>query len=288
LYYGTILIFFVAYLFHGFGGDSGVFLRRLPWLLTYTTNIRIALHNDWSFIFSGHSLGHFWSLAVEEQFYLIWPFIVLRCDNGVLKRICLIAIVGGLVCRMILLYGAHALLGSMVYLPCQSDALAMGALVAILVREREDFVAAMAWPVSLAGACLWVASLFDRNALITIGISGFGIMSAGALALCLYHPISKLFSISILRAFGKYSYGIYVWHVIALPFLWPLREKIGPGIFPIVFVPTALCTGWISWSLFEAHFLRLKKYFPLPTKRSWTPRLQSEPEKEPMRIVQAV
>jgi peptidoglycan/LPS O-acetylase OafA/YrhL len=285
LYYGTIFVFWVACLFHGFGGDDSLFLRRLPWLLTYATNIRITWKNDWSFIFNGHSLGHFWSLSVEEQFYFIWPLIVLRCARGALKRICLVAIVGGFVSRMVLLYGCHDTLGSMVFLPCQSDALAMGALLAVLVREQEALVAAIAWPLALTGAAVWMATLLDDNAVIAVGISGFAVMSFGALALCLYHPIAKLFSNPILRAFGKYSYGIYVLHVIILPFVWPLREKVGSVAFLLLFIPLAFCAGWLSWHLFEAHFLKLKRIFPVSSNRTWTPTFQLDQKKEAMPAV---
>jgi peptidoglycan/LPS O-acetylase OafA/YrhL len=76
LYYGVIIAFAVASWFHAFGGEAGLFWRRSPWLLTYTTNILISLRNDPSFVFHGHSLAHLWSLAVEEQFYFVWPVLV--------------------------------------------------------------------------------------------------------------------------------------------------------------------------------------------------------------------
>jgi peptidoglycan/LPS O-acetylase OafA/YrhL len=287
LYYGTILIFTVTALFHGLGVENKHFLERLPWLLTYTTNILIARHNDWTFVFNGHSLAHFWSLAVEEQFYFIWPFIVLRCSSEVLKRICLIAIIGGFASRTILLYGFDNFLGAITFLPCQSDALAMGALLAILVREREELVAALAWPVALAGGAFWMVTLLDRNLLMTAGITGFGLMSVGALMLSLYRPISRFFSISILRTFGKYSYGMYVWHVIILPFAQPLQAKMGKIGFMLFFIILSLGVGWLSWHLFEAHFLKLKKFFPVASKRAWTPGLQLAPKKKPEPIFAA-
>lgn len=288
LYYGTIFAFGVAGLLHAFGADGGLFLRRLPWLLTYTSNIPITLHNDWSFVFNGHSLAHFWSLAVEEQFYLVWPLIVLRCSSAVLQQVCLVAIVAGFFARMVLLYGRQDALGAVVFLPCQADALAMGALLAVLVREREGMVAALAWPIALAGGAVWLATLLDGNALLTAGMSGFGLMSCGALALCLYHPVAKWFSVPVLRAFGKYSYGIYVLHVVVLPFVWPLKEKLGPTLFTLGFIPLAFCAGWLSWHLYEAHFLVWKKYFPAGANRAWRPTAQLEPGKAPAPEGQAV
>jgi peptidoglycan/LPS O-acetylase OafA/YrhL len=272
LYYGTIFVFAVACLFHAFGPGDRLFLHRLPWLLTYTTNLRITWRNDWSFIFNGHSLGHFWSLAVEEQFYLVWPLIVLRCSTGVFKSVCLLAIVGGFVARAFLLYGLHDVLGAIVFLPCQCDSLALGAIVAVLVRERRELVATLAWPCALAGAGIWMATLLDGNQLLTTGISGFAIMSAGMLALCLFHPISQFFRISLLRAFGKYSYGIYVLHVIILPFIAPLEARVGHVAFVLIFITLSFGAGVCSWYLYEAHFLRLKRFFPSKSESRWNPR----------------
>jgi peptidoglycan/LPS O-acetylase OafA/YrhL len=205
-----------------------------------------------------------------------------------LKQICLVAIVGGFVSRMFLLHGFHNVLGAIVFLPCQSDSLAMGALLAVLVREREQLVATLAWPLALIGAAIWLATLLDGNSTLTVGVSGFAMMSLGALALCLYHPISKWFSNPILRAFGKYSYGIYVLHVIILSFVLPLREKFGTILFVLFFIPLAFCAGWLSWHLFEAHFLKLKRFFPMSSNRTWTPRLHFNQKKETMPVVQAV
>jgi peptidoglycan/LPS O-acetylase OafA/YrhL len=280
LYYGTIAAFTVVALLRHAGSPSQLFLHRLPWLLTYTTNLRIALHNDWSFVFNGHSLAHFWSLAVEEQFYFVWPLIVFRYSTHILKHVCLVAIAGGFISKMVLLYGFHDDLGSVVFLPCESDALAMGALVAVLAREQKQLAAALAWPAAITGAAIWLASILDGNALLTAGSGGFAIMSAGAIALCLYHPIAKWFTNPALRSFGKYSYGIYVLHVIVLPYLWPIREKLGGIAFALfVFMPVSYGAGWLSWHLFEVHFLKLKKYFPTSTQPSWMPGLQLQPAK---------
>jgi peptidoglycan/LPS O-acetylase OafA/YrhL len=274
LYYGTIFAFGVACLFHAFGPDNRLFVHRFPWLAIYTTNLCITWRNDWSFIFNGHSLGHFWSLAVEEQFYLIWPLIVLRCSTGVFKSVCLLAIVGGFAARMFLLYGLHDFLGTIVFLPCQSDSLALGASLAVLVRERRQLVATLAWPCALTGAGIWMATLLDLNQMLTTGISGFAIMSAGTLSLCLFHPVSKCFQLRVLRAFGKYSYGIYVLHVIILPFIAPLEARVGHFAFVLLFTTLSFCAGVCSWYLYEAHFLRLKRFFPSITEHRWNPRAE--------------
>ncbi len=270
LYYGTIFVFWLVARFYGFvGGD--LFVHRLPWLLTYTSNILITLRNDWSFIFGTHSLGHFWSLAVEEQFYFIWPAIVLWTSPRTLKKICLCGIGLGFASRAFLLCAKQNLLGSIVFLPCQVDALAMGALLAILVRERQEILAKMAWPtIALAGA-VWLASCVEMDLLLTAGMSAFSLMSAGLLIICVFHPRASLFAIKPLRLFGKYSYAIYVLHVIILPFILPLKPSLTLLPFTLLFIALSLCAGWLSWHLYEVHFLKLKRFFPSGRPVTWKP-----------------
>ncbi len=275
LYYGTIFAFYCIARFIGFEGGQ-LFFHRLPWLLTYTSNVLITLRHDWSFVFGTHSLGHFWSLAVEEQFYLLWPAVVLWSSTRSLKRICLAAIALGYVSRTLLLYPGHNLLGAIVFLPCQVDALAIGALLALLVREDEATVAACALPATLLCGAIWLGSCAEMDLLLTAGMTAFSIMSAGLLALCLYTQWSLVVGNVVLRQFGKYSYAIYVFHVIILPFVFPAKAFLGLALFTLLFIATSFLAGWLSWHLFEVHFLRLKRFFPTGSAVSWTPRSRRE------------
>jgi peptidoglycan/LPS O-acetylase OafA/YrhL len=274
LYYGTLILISLIALFHGFGGSES-FLRRLPWLLSYTPNVLMTLKDSWtSFNFGSISMGHFWSLAVEEQFYMIWPAVVLWCSTRVLKWLCIAAIPLGLAMRLLLYFGAQNTAGAFVFTPCQLDSLALGALISIAVREREEKVAALAWPFAISGGVAWVASCLDKHYLLTVGLTAFSIMSAGLLAICLYHRWGALFSNGPLRAFGKYSYAIYVFHVLLLPFVVPLREKMPLPLFTFLFAAISFLAGWLSWHLYEKHFLRLKRLFPADTSTAWRSELQ--------------
>ncbi len=220
--------------------------------------------------------------------YLIWPFVVLWLPTGKLRKVCWVAIVGGFVFRtgLLLELGGNADLAAVVALPSQIDALAVGALLAVVVREQESLAAALAWPAALIGAAIWMASLLDGRAVLTAGMSGFSMMSVGLLALCLFHPISKLFAAPVLRSLGKYSYGIYVLHVIILPFLWPLRDKMGIFRFGFMFgfIPISYCAGWLSWHLFEKHFLSLKRFFPATKDAGWRPSAVLQRARQPIPI----
>lgn len=268
LYYGTIVVFWAVAKLHGFNGGQ-LFLARLPWLLTYTPNLLMTLRNDWSaFNFGDIAMGHFWSLAVEEQFYLVWPAAVLWCSSKTLKRLCLLAIPLGLATRLVLLFAADNTAGAFVFTPCQADSIAMGAFLAVFVRERETTVATITWPLILVlmGGLAWVASCMDKSLLLTAGVTAFSGMSAGLLAVCLYTPFAALlFSNAALRAFGKYSYAIYVFHVFLLPLILPLRDRWGLPAFTVVFLALSYSAGWLSWHSYEKYFLRLKRRFPTET-----------------------
>jgi peptidoglycan/LPS O-acetylase OafA/YrhL len=173
--------------------------------------------------------------------------------------------------RVVLLYAAQNTAGAFVFTPCQVDALAMGALLAVLVRERERTVATMAWPLILVGGLAWVACCVDKNLLLTAGVTAFSGMSAGLLAACLYHPLAALFFNAALRAFGKYSYAIYVFHTFVLSLILPLRDTWGLPIFTLVFIALSFSAGWLSWHLYEKYFLRLKRFFPAGTSSVESP-----------------
>ena len=276
LYYGTLLVFSACVLIFGIK-DEHLFFKRLPWLLTYTSNIVITARRNWSFIFDGHSLGHFWSLAVEEQFYLVWPMIILWCSPRTIKRLCFVAIPVGLLSRTMLAWPGNNILGALVFLPCHVDSLALGALLAVMVRENEPAVAKWAQPAMLMGCVGWLVSCVDMKVLVTYGMSGFILMSAGLLAAALYNrTLSLLFSNRMLRSFGKYSYAIYILHVLLLPFILPLKARFGLPVFALLFIALSYCAGWLSWHVVEVHFLRLKTLFPADKGHSWRPRLSPQ------------
>jgi len=101
------------------------------WLWFYGTNIRLALAgHGWFF----GSLSHFWSLAVEEHFYLVWPVVVFCCSTRTLARVCLAVAGAALLCRAGFLLGGLAPECIYVLSPCRFDGLALGGLVAALTQ----------------------------------------------------------------------------------------------------------------------------------------------------------
>ncbi len=274
LYYGVLIVLLVLTPFFPMHWNGSQYL-----FLTYTQNLPFIINPKgpapWAV------LSHFWSLAVEEQFYLVWPVILywLRAP----RRIMLATIVGaaialGLRTALALAHGFpqnHAT-------PFCMDALLAGAALALLVRSRyHDAALRFGLPLFAAAAVLigvpalrsanfdWESSFY----LTTIGLTIVNLGAAGLIAASLRPRslIRSLFSGPVLRFFGKYSYGLYVFHysadAILAGRLHSFFQSHGMGKGSVV-VATGIMTtaasvliALISYHAYEQPFLRLKRRF---------------------------
>jgi peptidoglycan/LPS O-acetylase OafA/YrhL len=179
--------------------------------------------SNWSWFAYGilPGIGHLWSLAVEEQFYIAWPWAAVRARPTTLGWLSVGIVLGSLATRAAL----HALRFPDLWLysatVCRADALAMGALVALALRSKawRPRLARGLAPVGVAstaalGALLVVTHGMNRdNPLIQVwGYSLLGISCAALVALAARPETPAWQQSSVLRFFGKYSYGIYLAH----------------------------------------------------------------------------
>lgn len=230
-------------------------------------------------------LGHFWSLAIEEQFYLVWPLLVfLLRTRGRLLILCAALIVLCPVFRLaawthgVPVYMVHA---NTIY---RADSLAIGGALALLLRSRlHDKVLAWAgWLLLLipllhmsGPLLLWVPSYAQGKANLLLSAVSYSCVAlgyAGLLVLALGSWwLRGIFSIKPMRTLGKYSYGLYVLHLIILAYIekplrdWLQQMHVGKG-FTIALIGLAgfgssLLAAVLSYQLYERHFLRLKRFF---------------------------
>ncbi len=289
LYYGTLAVFFFVLprLF-----ESSVCLRQLvddqAWYWSYLVNFQIAIEY-WP---ECHVLGHFWSLAVEEQFYLLWPFLVLWIPRRRLALFCAACMGGALLLRLGLA-SMDMETAAYVLMPTRADALAVGALLAIMTRTPAGarFLAGLSRPASLLFASalglvfLWRRGLSTEDPVVaTVGFSLvallFGAVTATLIMASGRSWYSRLLSRRELRLLGRYSYALYVFHhpiAIALG-----GSALGVAAWPRVFgslIPAqiaftvggtllSLALAMLSWHLFEAPILRLKRYFEYDSVQS--------------------
>jgi peptidoglycan/LPS O-acetylase OafA/YrhL len=276
---------------------SFVVLARFPWwhdLLvgpgdiaqwpywTYLVNFAIAEHDD----FKHGVLDVAWSLAIEEQFYLVWPAVVWLLPTRVLGWICGALVLIPPILRSIALDGGAEPVDAYVLPHLRADALALGALLAWLSRRGvlQDLralgppaliggAAGAVWCAVESGGAWWWEPLTQR-----LGYSLFALAGGGLVILAVTRDESsvwqRLLRAGWLRAFGKYSYAMYLIH---LPISRLVQEFVlGPDQFPQILgavwpaqlgfyvlatVPT-FALAWLSWHFFEAPILRLKSRFP--------------------------
>ena len=291
LYYAAIaLVFFVAPHVSGLETLAARGTRSSLWYWSYLAN--------WVQPFGGlvPSLGHFWSLAVEEQFYIVWPALVLVLRERSLAILCAVMAIGALAVRFtfFLIYAPDTA-GSAAYdfTIARCDALALGALVAVLVRHPQTMVAVRrwAWRATLGIAAL-LAVIFVRQRgfsslelpVATVGQTLLATLSALLVLLCV-SPASDAATIRLqgamstpwLRSIGKYSYAIYVIH---LPLSNVLRPHIAAQLasgdattrvdeyvaYVVAIFALSYLLAVVSWNVIEQPFLELKKLVPMPTR----------------------
>ncbi len=207
---------------------------------------------------------HLWSLAVEEQFYLVWPFLVLFVPRRLLLRILGAVIVISFGLR-VAIASAHHDVYSLTF--TRLDGLSAGSVLATLhhrgqlQRWRSLLLALVlvsgtlimftGWEFRGSGNPWFVAAKYSLLAALYAGVIGWLVCSPRAF-------VSRLLSTRPLRQIGRVSYGLYVWH----PFVFSLTYRWLRGYSPLTkgfsgFV-LAFATAYLSWYGFERHFLKLK------------------------------
>jgi len=281
VYYGVIVAFALAAVLFGLN-----FHGQLLSLAFYAQNTNLvatplAFYNGPTAL----PLRPLWSLAVEEQFYLVWPLCVFFLRKP--RPLLLFCAAAFVVCPLLRIEaGMHNVNAEIVRMTtyCRADSLLAGGAIALLLRTRfHDRVLRTGPWVFLAGAAaiLLNAYFFDLYSsdprvvpvVLSLGFTALAVAYSGVLILALASaPVVKFFTLRGLRTVGKYSYGFYALHVAGFTYLqWPVRnflyahqiENKGlvmllAGIVPMI---CTFAVAWLSYNLYEIRFLRLKRYF---------------------------
>ncbi len=283
LYYGVLFVLLVL-IPRGFlaaYAPEGLEIRSVQgWLWSYLTNVYCAIKGSFAIPY----VSHFWTLSIEEHFYLFWPFVirVASRERAMTTAVVLSALALGL--RLTLGQLTDNEMWAHVFTPCRLDSLCIGAWFALAIRGPAgmDAIGARFKTLALAVPALMLALIALPTRVLPHNISLplkqtclallcatmiFGAAWAGG------PPLLKRFLRNgLLRVFGKYSYGLYVFHTMIAYGFWRhdtlaiVQRHVGSHTVAVLIQATAgaavaFLIAFASYNLYEVKFLKLKRWF---------------------------
>lgn len=239
-------------------------------------------------LYSLTPIGHFWSLAIEEQFYFVWPLVVLLCSEYYLAVVCIVLILvsAGLRC-LPLCQAIQVMHPEFIYrlTPFRIEPLLFGAILAIAEARRLLGESARRWgPLLFAIGCIGIigailisgSPLYYSRSMSTFGLTAVAITCSSIVLFGIWNSGSALLGSRILRSpiltqCGKYSYAMYIFQT---PFQYLLPLETFSRFVPyldgflasilsiLVGIGLSYAAARCSWALIEQRFLRLKGRFP--------------------------
>jgi peptidoglycan/LPS O-acetylase OafA/YrhL len=259
LYYSVILFMFVVVPLLRPSTGSIVLARSSPWWAYPVFLQNFLVHDS---VGAAGPLGVTWSVAIEEQFYIVWAVVVRFCSYAQLRRSAAAVICLSPVLRLYLSLH-HVDLYSNVF--CRLDGLMAGGLLALVVRSSTFFPSRFlraAWlSLVIAALLAFVTEAFQAR-WITFSLSA--VASAAFVYLSLFAK-SKWLRVALTNGWlvytGTISYGLYLLHKI--PF--DMAQSFHWNSYPVPVLLASLAASYgvafLSWNLLEKPFLRLKRFF---------------------------
>ena len=257
---------FLAGLHSGFLGES--FKGAMPiWSYAVFLQNFFVAHRQ---TFGAEWIAMTWSLAVEEQFYLLLPFAIRHLSPIAILRTMLGAVALAPVFRVLLILNGNHLIGPATLLPCRADALALGVLVAMACRNRQAWTwlrnhrrYVRIWLLALGLGILPLSFRDSGRLMASAGFTWLAFFFAILLIFVVTAPASKLFRHPGLVRLGTIAYGVYmihmganaIAHALAFGRIPAIHGWDSVGVTFLALLGTLLVAA-LSWKVMEEPLVR--------------------------------
>ena len=284
LYYANLIVFFIVLplILPSAPPALESMIDKQAWFWLYGANWLFAIEHG----FNRTNGGYFWSLAVEEQFYLVWPFVVYWLSSKALMRVSIALLCTSLILRVALAFMGVSLSSLYTVTFTHLDGLAIGAILAIALRSPEGTARLMRmlpYCAVVAVGALTIARMRDgalffwSHDTVLYGYTAIALLGGCALLWALRSPpgtiLSRILMSKPLATTGQLSYALYLIHAPAVAFasmaMLPRLAKYLPqwsyGARYCLMLAIVMTGSWLlataSWHLFEKRILALKDRF---------------------------
>ncbi len=268
IYYLTILFLLII--------NHGNIREIFPWLISYTSNIYQSIYN-----LDIHEFNHFWSLAVEEQFYIFWPIVLLFTRRRTLIFI-VFAIVLALLTKSYIYFAFDNWRANSYFTICCMNSLGIGSLIAYCEIYKNKLIHEISKPIYLyVGILIYISlliaeSVFDLNwykqildEFIFALISGLIIIRASVGGFSGF--AKSLLENKFICYSGRISYGMYIFHLFIPGFvLWIFPDvltlnqhfAISKYVLFVIYYFITFSFAHLSFKYIETPINKIKNKFP--------------------------